>query len=82
MNTLTVKIPAQLERELRLLSAREHRPRSEVVRQAIQEYISSRAPTLAPASALELAGDLVGCFTGGPADLASNPRHLDGFGQV
>ena len=82
MNTLTVKIPSQLERELRQLSAREHRPRSEVVRQAIQEYISNHTPSAPPASALEQAGDLVGCFTGGPTDLASNPRHLDGFGRV
>lgn len=28
-----------------------------------------------------LAGNLVGCFTGGPSDLSSNPRHLDGFGK-
>lgn len=39
------------------------------------------SPSTRPPSALDLAGDLVGCFSGGPADLASNPRHLDGFGQ-
>jgi hypothetical protein len=33
-------------------------------------------------SALDQAGDLVGCFRGGPADLSSNPEHLAGFGQV
>jgi hypothetical protein len=33
-------------------------------------------------SALDRAGDLVGCFRGGPADLSSNPEHLAGFGQV
>ena len=33
-------------------------------------------------SALERAGDLVGCFEGGPSDLASNPRHMDEFGRV
>jgi hypothetical protein len=38
-------------------------------------------PSTPPPRALDLAGDLVGCFSGGPADLASNPRHLDGFGQ-
>lgn len=39
------------------------------------------SPSTPPPRALDLAGDLVGCFSGGPADLASNPRHLDGFGQ-
>jgi uncharacterized protein (DUF1697 family) len=33
-------------------------------------------------AALALAGDLIGCFGGGPADLSSNPRHLDDFGQA
>jgi hypothetical protein len=39
------------------------------------------SPSPRPPSALDLAGDLVGCFGGGSADLASNPRHLDGFGH-
>jgi hypothetical protein len=29
-----------------------------------------------------LAGDLVGCFHGGPGDLSSNPQYMDGFGRV
>jgi hypothetical protein len=33
-------------------------------------------------SLLDRADDLVGCFGGGPKDLASNPRHLAGFGKV
>jgi hypothetical protein len=31
--------------------------------------------------ALEQAGDLVGCFKGGPRDLASNPKHMAGLGK-
>lgn len=31
-------------------------------------------------SVLDLAGDLVGCVDG-PPDLATNPKHLDGYGQ-
>ena len=33
-------------------------------------------------SALDLAGDLVGCLAGGPNDLASNPIHLADFSRV
>lgn len=32
-------------------------------------------------SALELAGRSVGKFTGGPSDLATNRKHLEGFGE-
>jgi hypothetical protein len=41
----------------------------------------SRESSDAAPSALALAGNLVGCFAGGPSDLSSNPRHSDGFVQ-
>jgi hypothetical protein len=41
----------------------------------------SRESGQAAPAALTLAGDLVGCFAGGPSDLSSNPRHLDGLGK-
>jgi very-short-patch-repair endonuclease len=33
-------------------------------------------------SALDQAGDVVGCFSGGPTDLSSNPDHLASFGRT
>ena len=81
MNSLTIKIPAALDTALAQASERQQLSKSELVRRAVAAYIGqaqgqSRAP-----SALDIAGDLVGCCGGGPADLSSNPRHLDGFGQ-
>ncbi len=32
-------------------------------------------------SALEAAGDLVGCVTGGPPDLSTNKQYMEGFGE-
>ena len=82
MNTLTVKIPPGLGRELAQVSEQEHLTKSELVRRALVAYIRQRNQSSAIVSALDQAGDLVGCFSGGPADLASNPGHLDGFGSV
>ena len=82
MNTLTIKIPPQLEREIVLASEREHLTKSELVRRALVAYISQRNAAVPAMSALQQAGDLVGCFSGGPSDLSSNPRHLDDFGSV
>lgn len=45
---------------------------------AVQQQ-AANTPTI---SALDSAGDLVGCFNEGPADLSSNPCHLDEFGRV
>ena len=33
-------------------------------------------------SALDLAGDIVGCVQDAPADLSTNPIHMEGFGQA
>lgn len=35
-----------------------------------------------PISALTAAGDLVGCLGGGPSDLSTNKKYLEGFGQL
>ena len=82
MNTLTIKIPPQLEQELALASKREHLSKSELVRRALVAYVSRRNAAMPLTSALDQAGDLVGCFVGGPNDLSSNPRHMDDFGRA
>lgn len=82
MNTLTIKIPPNLERELVQASEQEHLSKSELVRRALVAYINQRKAAVPFVSALDQAGDLVGCFSGGPSDLSSNPRHLDDFGRT
>jgi Arc/MetJ-type ribon-helix-helix transcriptional regulator len=82
MNTLTIKIPPQLEQEIARASQREHLSKSELVRRALVAYVSQRNAAAPTMSALEQAGDLVGCFSGGPPDLSTDPRHLDDFGRV
>ena len=82
MNTLTLKIPPALNTALAEASQRQRLSKSELVRRAVTAYLARDGAEQAGApSALDLAGDLVGCFGGGPADLSCNPRHLDGFGQ-
>ena len=83
MNSITIKIPDQLAQALEQVLAREHLSKSELVRRALSAYILQRTNTNTPfVSALEQAGDLVGCFEGGPEDLSSNPSHLADFGRV
>ncbi|CAG0953962.1 hypothetical protein BURK2_00355 [Burkholderiales bacterium] len=81
MNTLTVKMPSQLAETLDQLCAREHVTRSELVRRAIESYLRAQTEGESRGGLLDRAGDLVGCFEGGPKDLASNPKHLAGFGR-
>lgn len=81
MKTLTIKIPAALDTALAQASERQQLSKSELVRRALTAYMGQTESQARAPSALDIAGDLVGCFSGGPADLSSNPRHLDGFGQ-
>ena len=82
MGTLTVKIPEALENELSAAVAQEHISKSTLVRRALENYLAQRKSAAPFVSALDRAGDLVGCFEGGPGDLASNPEHMADFGKV
>ena len=82
MNTMTIKLPLQLDQTVAAACKREHVSKSELVRRALASYVSQRHTSTPPASALERSGDLVGCFTGGPKDLSCNPAQMDAFGQV
>ncbi len=82
MNTLTIKIPETLEQDLIRMSQQAHISKSELVRQALQAFLARGQGAEPFVSALDQAGELVGCFNGGPVDLSSNPEHLRGFGNV
>ncbi len=84
MHTLSIKIDEPLESTLTTLSQRERVSKSELMRRALLAYAKQRAgiTITATPSALDLVGDLVGCFSGAPADLSSNPAHMADFGRV
>ena len=82
MNTLTIKITAGLESEIAAASAQDHVSKSALVRRAVENYLAQRKSATPFVSALDRAGDLVGCFEGGPEDLSSNPAHLADFGKT
>ena len=80
---LTVKLTSELEAQLQGRASQEELSKSEVVRRALWAYLTQQ-PCSAPIqrqSALDQVADLVGICTGAPADLASNPDHLAGFGE-
>ena len=75
---LTVKLPPALEGRLEEAVRRRGLPKSELVRRAIERYVGDEAPTAR--SFAVAAGDLAGSISG-PAGLASDARHLRGYGQ-
>lgn len=80
MKILTVKIPKALDNQLREIAAESGETTSGLVREALAEYIAKPQHRRKKGSALDLVGDLAGSLEG-PADLATNPKHMRGFGK-
>jgi predicted DNA-binding protein len=76
MKTLSLKLPVHLSVKLERAAKQRGQSKSEIVRSALEQFLKGERPM----SALELAGDLVGCAAG-PADLSTNPKYMEGYGK-
>jgi hypothetical protein len=72
-----VKVPHRVSRRLERVARERGQTNSEIVRAALEQFWFG-TQTQRPVSALELAGDFVGCVEG-PGDLATNPKYMEGF---
>jgi hypothetical protein len=79
MKTLCLKVPEAVAARLAAMARKRGQSKSAVVRAILEEYLTQKGPA-AECSALDLAGDLVGCVEG-PGDLSTNPRHMRGYGR-
>ncbi|MEN8132247.1 MAG: ribbon-helix-helix domain-containing protein [Pseudomonadota bacterium] len=79
MKTLTVKIPEELDRKLSSVARQLNRSRSELLRGALSSYLE-KPEVSENISALDLAGQLVGCIDG-PEDLSTNETYLSDYGE-
>jgi hypothetical protein len=82
MKTISLKLPAGLHAKLNRAAKERKLSKSELVRVALEHLLNGKLPSKSsrPMSALELAGDLVGCAED-PGDLSTNPKHMEGFGE-
>ncbi|HKI38730.1 MAG TPA: ribbon-helix-helix protein, CopG family [Gemmataceae bacterium] len=80
MKTISLKLTEELRRKLERAARERGQSKSEVVRAALEQFLNGARGTQRPLSALELAGDLVGCVEG-PGDLSTNPKYMEGFGE-
>jgi hypothetical protein len=80
MTTITCKLPEKLAAELDAAARTERRSRSSLLREALEERLKTKRRR-APVTAFELVKHLCGSLKGGPSDLATNPKHMKGFGE-
>ena len=80
MKTISLKLPEDLNAKLNRAAKQRDQTKSEVVREALEQFLNGQRKSKNFVSALELAGDLVGCCEG-PGDLSTNPKYMEGFGK-
>jgi len=79
-NRITVRVPQALTSRLRNRSRAKGTTESELVREALENYLGHSG---GERSAYELAQEagIIGSARNAPRDLSTNPRYLKGFGK-
>jgi Arc/MetJ-type ribon-helix-helix transcriptional regulator len=79
----TIKLPAELDRELTALAKERRSTRAKVLRDALSmlaQKKNGKAGKKAKGTVGELAADLIGSLEG-PGDLTTNPKYMAGYGR-
>jgi predicted DNA-binding protein len=80
MVAITCKIPKELHERLEAEASRKMRPKSALVREALER--SFKDPRRGrKQTAFERLKDLCGIIKDGPTDMSTNPKYMDGFGK-
>ena len=80
MTTITCKIPESLDAEIEAVAAKRGVSKSVVVRDAIEASLAEQKRR-AGLSAYDVMKNACGIIRRGPRDLATNPKHMKGFGR-
>ena len=81
----TLDIPTDLYRQAKIKAATEGRKVRELVTEGLVAVLRGEkaAPAAArPATAFDAMRDACGCAASGVADLATNRKHMEGFGRA
>jgi predicted DNA-binding protein len=77
---ISVRVPHGIAQRLKKRSRATGTRESEVVRKALEEYLSKDAD-LPTAYDRAVEAGLIGCIRGGPKDLSTNKKYFKGFGK-
>ena len=79
MKTLVLRIPDELETRLEVLASRRGKTKSAIARDVLSRGVRRRRAD--DLSVFDLMRDQIAIIETGVGDLASNPKHLEGFGR-
>lgn len=78
MKTISLKLPDGLLQRLESESKQRRITKSQLVRESLEQAFGASG---GPTSCFDLARDLAGSIKGLPADIATNPKYMEGFGS-
>jgi hypothetical protein len=80
MERINVRVDQRLKEQLEAEAREKGVSPSDVVRQVLEEHLRQRTPR---ETCLDIARRLgiIGSAKGLPADLSTNPKHMEGFGR-
>lgn len=78
-----IALSAEQRRQLAELADRTGRPWPDLLAEAIESYRPQNGPSSAAkrGSFYDAMKDIIGIVQGTPADLSTNPKHMEGFGR-
>ena len=79
MQTITFKCPEKLANQLKSESLSRKIPKSDLLRCALEFYLSQKGLSTSQTNLYSLSKDLCGAIDG-PADLSENSAYLEGYG--
>jgi len=79
MATITCKVPDRLNAQIEAEAREQRVPKSKLIRETLEKRFNGKRRT-SPPTFYERTKHLCGSVRGGPSDLATNPKHMEGFG--
>jgi hypothetical protein len=80
MVTVTIKLPPTLNAQITAEARQKRVSKSALIRDSLERrYANGKARRRVTVG--ELAGHLMGKLKGGPHDLSTNKKHMEGFGE-
>ena len=80
MTTVTTKIPPALTSKLNAEAKARRISKSQIIRELLEKHFKANGKKR-PQTFGEVAGHLIGSIKGGPRDLSTNSKYMEGFGE-
>jgi predicted DNA-binding protein len=80
MRTISIKLPEPLCERLRIIAEKRGTTEEAIALEALQTHLA-KLEEETPITAYDLAKDFIGIVEGGPPDLSTNKKYMEGYGQ-